>query len=364
VANGAYCTITYSRHGRYPSLREKLIHRLRRNGKYVHYAIWHQIGSEALRSTAFVPIITQDFVANGIALDRVKELIWIFDLKPEGISSDDMKNVYTFFKNLGVPDNNFRVVYSCVEDVDKLPYPAVCLPARMIDNGNWFTHLTNQNIHWDDVPMTHKMVCLMRRPSIARANLAKQLLDNFDIDDLIITFGTNGEYCDRAIMELIHPHNFPLIVDFPATDYISQHCLDHDLFYRAPVNLVVESSSQLDPNTWRSIFITEKTFKAFAWHQFPLWYAVPRLVQEVRRLGFDVFDDLYGGHTYDLEEDPYTRMLEVVKLSNHICNQDVLHLRHQHWQRLQKNAELVKKIHTDAITQHTNELHKLIYDKI
>ena len=128
------------------------------------------------------------------------------------------------------------------------------------------------------------------------------------------------------------------------------------------MNLVVESSSQTDPNVWRSIFITEKTFKALAWHQFPLWYAVPGLVEQVRKMGFDVFDDLFDGHRYDDIQDPWVRMTQEVLLAKEFCDQDLIRLRQQHWDRLVKNAYKIREIHTTAISQHTEKLEQLIYD--
>lgn len=336
--------------------------RLQRADPYVHYALWRNIGSAALRSQDFIPKLLEDFATADISVDQVKNFTWIFDHKPEGISASDMTNVYEYFRSLGVANDRFRVAFSCIEDVSQLPYPAICLPDRLIYNGNWFMHLQHYNIDWENLPMTHRLVCLMRRPSVGRGNLARRLLGKFKVDDLIMTFGTNGEYCDEDVKKLIWPHPFPMIVDRPMADQVFQHRIDHDFFYRAPVNLVVESSSQIDPNTWRSIFITEKTFKAMAWYQFPLWYAVPGLVNEVRKLGFDVFDDLFDNHSYDLEQDPWVRMTQVVLLAKKVCDTDTVALRKQFWSRLQFNAGLVEKIHTEAIARHTQALNRLIYD--
>jgi hypothetical protein len=196
---------------------------------------------------------------------------------------------------------------------------------------------------------------------MGRGTLAKRLLSKFTLDELLMTFGTNGEDCDDAVKKLVWPQPFPMIIDRPMADQVFQHRIDHDFFYRAPVNLVVESSSQTDPNTCRSIFITEKSFKALAWHQCPLWYAVPGLVGEVRKLGFDVFDDLFDNHAYDAIQDPWVRMTQVVLLARCMCDQDLVGLRQQHWDRLVKNAQRVEEIHTTATSQHTEKLEKLIY---
>jgi hypothetical protein len=327
----------------------------------VFYDIWRNFPSQDLRSDGFRFIITKDLSDADISLNQVRNFRWIFDLKPEGISAADLEQVYCWFRKLGVPSNQFRVAFSCVENLSSLPYPAICLPDRLIHNGNWWMHLDHYHIDWANLPMTHKLVCLMRRPSMGRGTLAKRLLTKFTTTELMMTFGTNGEHCDEQIKKLIWPQPFPMIVDRPMADQVFQHRIDHDFFYRAPVNLIVESSSQTDPNVWRSIFITEKTFKALAWHQFPIWYAVPGLVNEIRKMGFDVFDDLFDNHTYDSTQDPWVRMTQVVLLTRRFCDQDTVALRQQHWSRLTKNADLIREIHTTATSRHTEALERLIY---
>jgi hypothetical protein len=334
--------------------------RLSREGGLIRYNIWKEISAESLRTGTFGPLFEEDLKKNNISRAEAKSFVWLFDLKPEGISAEDFDKVYKYVAyKLNVPASNIRVAFSCVEDVKSLPYPAVSLPDRLILNGNWFMHLEHYHIDWTSVPMTHKLVCLMRRPSISRANIVKRLLSKIKPDDVIMTFGTNGMDTSEEIKKLIYPQPYPIIVDRPMADQEFQHRINHDFFYRAPVNLIPESSSQLDANTWRSIFITEKTFKAMAWHQFPIWYAVPGSVKQVRALGFDVFDDLFGEHSYDQTQDPWIRMTQVIQLTLNLLKQDLSVLRQQHWNRLEKNAELVKQLHDTALDRHTKALDEL-----
>ena len=338
--------------------------RLSREGGIVRYAIWKEISADSLRDGNVSITFEQDLTANNISWADVKNFIWVFDLKPEGISAKDFYNFYKYLiHKRKIPSNNIRVVFSCVEDVDSLPYPAICLPDRLIYNGNWYMHLEHYHVDWPSVPMTHKLVCLMRRASIGRGNLAKRLLAKININDMIMTFGTNGIDASPEVKQLVYPQPFPMIVDRPMADEVFQHRIDHDKFYQAPVNLVVESSSQIDPNTWTSIFITEKTFKALAWHQFPIWYAVPGLVDSVRKMGFDVFDDLFDNHQYDQTQDPWVRMAQVVQLVTRVCSTNLNDLRKKHWHRLMANAELIKQIHTTARDRHDEAIDRLIHDK-
>jgi hypothetical protein len=339
------------------------MHRARLQDNFIFYDAWRNLSSETLRSTEIDQAVINDLNEIGLTVNDIGKYTWIIDLKPEGIDQTDIQHLFLFLTAQGLAPTQFRVCFSSVVDVLELPYPAICLPDRLIYNGNWFMHLEHYHVNWANLEITHKLVCLMRRPSIGRGNLAKRLLSKFQRNDLIMTFGTNGVNPSDDIKQLIWPHPYPMIVDRPMADQVFQHRIDHDLFYRAPVNLVVESSSQIDPNTWRSIFITEKTFKALAWHQFPLWYAVPGLVEEVRRMGFDVFDDIFHAHAYDQIQDPWARMTQVILLAKQVCSLDLVKLRKQHWHRLQNNAELIKEIHTTAISQHTEKLDELIYGK-
>lgn len=341
-----------------------MISRLRRhdNGKVILYDAWRNITSHELRSREFEKLFIEDLASNDLQVNQVKDFIWVFDLKPEGIDASDMEGFYDYLCNeLGVPGPNFRVIYSCVENVHTLPYPAKCLSDRLIYNGNWYEHLRHYRINWTELPMSHKLVCLMRRPSISRGNIAKRLYSKFSPDEVMLTFGTNGVEPSEDIKQLIWPQPYPIIVDRPMADQVFQHRINHDLFYRAPVNLVVESSSQIDPNTWRSVFITEKTFKALAWHQFPIWYAVPGLVSQVKAMGFDVFDDIFDDHYYDYTEDPWVRMTQVIQLVTKVCKQDTVLLRNKYWDRLVANAKLIDYIHQTAITRHTQTLEEFCY---
>jgi hypothetical protein len=340
-----------------------MISRIRRSdcGSIIFYDIWRNFPAEDFTNGQAESHLLEDLQQSHIAVSDIKNYRWIFDLKPEGISSQDMSAVFDFFQKHELQKNQFRVAFSCVEDISSLPYPAISLPDRLIYNGNWWMHLQHYHIDWANLPMTHKLTCLMRRPSVSRGTLAKRLLAKFNINDLVMTFGTSGSDSTEDIRQLIWPQPYPMIVDRPMADQVFQHRIDHDFFYRAPANLVVESSSQTDPNVWRGIFITEKSFKALAWHQFPVWYAVPGLVSEVRKMGFDVFDDLFDNHAYDKIQDPWVRMTQVVLLVRRFCDRDLVDLRRQHWDRLVKNAQRIKEIHTTAISKHTEKLEQLIY---
>jgi len=74
-----------------------------------------------------------------------------------------------------------------------------------------------------------------------------------------------------------------------------------------------------------------------------------------------VFDDLFNEHDYDRIQDPWVRMTQVVLATKRFCDKDIVNLRQQHWPRLTKNADLIREIHTTAISRHTEALERLIY---
>jgi hypothetical protein len=181
----------------------------------------------------------------------------------------------------------------------------------------------------------------MRRPSLSRAKLARKLLDS--VSSLKISFGSMsksnelGEWKDYFLVDL------PLTID-GHVDEFKQHDSAQDIFSTCLFNIVAETSSQHSHQEWLGLFITEKTFKSFALKQIPLWWAVPGLVDEVRNLGFDVFDDLID-HTYDQidnEDQRLTALIDQItlidtKYSLDQCNDLRISIR----SRLEHNFNLV-----------------------
>jgi hypothetical protein len=157
---------------------------------------------------------------------------------------------------------------------------------------------------------------------------------------------------------MVSPYPYPMYVDDDKAANTEQHAPQHDLFYTAPVQLVVESSNQTDRFAWRNIFITEKSYKVFAWHQFPLWYAVPGTVAKLRDAGFDLFEDIID-HSYDNIQDPEIRMDSVIAEAHKFCTQDLILLRTRHWNRLEYNAQLVEKITKTAFTTQKTKAEKI-----
>ena len=99
--------------------------------------------------------------------------------------------------------------------------------------------------------------------------------------------------------------------------------------------------------------LTEKTFKAFAWHQVPIFVATLGHVDLVRGLGFDLFEDIID-HSYETCDDAYLyRMkifLQLAKfLKKYPTVDDWNKLRKDIWPRLVANHELLIKLKSEKI---------------
>ena len=143
----------------------------------------------------------------------------------------------------------------------------------------------------------------------------------------------------RRITDICH---LPLLVDGMLTDRVQEFDISNTLFHSCLFNIVAETSSQSEAN-WRSVFLTEKTWKAVMQRQIPIWFGVPGLVEHVRSLGFDTFDDILGDHQYDTIMDETARHQSVFDLIRQINNQcslaDCQTLRQQLQPRLEANFE-------------------------
>jgi hypothetical protein len=332
--------------------------RIRIDGQFLWYDIWKGVSTERLRDNDIDEFLLDDLHKAKLTTDDIKTYTWIVNTESEGHSANDIENFRKLLLTYGLPSTNFGAIFTAYEDTEKLCYPAVCLTDKMIYNTRWYRHLQNQNVDWANLAMNATFTVLMRRASIMRCQLAKRLLQKFEPYHMIMTLGTTPGIDANQYKDAIHPYSYPIIVDHKEVNE-EQHNPKHELFYNAPIQLVVESSDQTDIGVWRNIFITEKSYKAFAWHQFPLWYAVPGLVSKLRDVGFDLFDDIIN-HSYDNEQNPWTRMIAVVQEMQNLVRKGCKDLRQEHWQRLESNARLVDQIHTNARIEHQKQTNRLI----
>jgi len=331
-------------------------------GDFIWYNIWIQHEFDRVYSRQvkkyWRQLFFEDLERANLTVEDLKQFYIIVNPNWEGHNADDVEPFRLMLSELGFPMYQFGVLFSCYEDTAKLPYPAECNTQRLIYIASWHAILKKQNINFEDLQMDRKLVVLMRRASESRCTIAKKILEVFDPADIRITLGTFPKTIPDEWRRLISPHPYPMYVADDRSGEAEQYNPEHNLFYAAPVQLIVETSNQTDSLSWRNIFITEKSYKTFAWYQFPIWYAVPGLVEKIREQGFDVFDDIID-HSYDNDSDPNTRMDKVVAEAHRFSNLDTVALRHTHWQRLENNAQLVDNISKTAFTVQKQKAKKL-----
>jgi hypothetical protein len=174
-----------------------------------------------------------------------------------------------------------------------------------------------------------------------RAHLARFFLNNVGLDTVRLSFGSGSQGGLEQYRDVVGV-NLPLLVDGMLTDRVKEFDVANPIFHSCLFNIVAETSSQSEAN-WRSIFLTEKTWKVMMQRQIPIWYGVPGLVEHVRLLGFDTFDDILGGHQYDTIPDEPQRHQSVFDLIGQVNSQySLTHcqtLRQQLRPRLEFNFE-------------------------
>jgi len=333
--------------------------RLHINNKIIKYHIWQNMPSHHLGDGTIVEYLRDDLQKTNLLIEDIKNYCWIVDTGPEGISAEDIEPFRQFLVAHGV--TKFGAAFTTYTNTEYLSYPAICLPDQLITNGDWLPHLHKQNVDWANIPMTHKLVCPMRRGSWSRASLAKCLFGILKPEEMVISLGTNGDYASEEMKALILPHGWPLIVDSHTADNQMQHALTHVKFYTAPLKIVVETSSDIDEDGWTGQFVTEKTYKALSWYQLPIWFAVPGLVARIREQGFDVFDDVID-HSYDNVHDGWERMERMLLELQRLLRLDTVQLRQDLWNRFKNNAKLVEDLlqnsyqHHDKIEEFTGKV--------
>ena len=283
---------------------------------------------------------------------------------------------------------DITIFCSSIRNDANTPYIIECHPTSCIILSHWYDVLQEENIDWENVNWDRYFIILARNPSIKRVEMVKYMLDNYK-DFTICSCGSkagenrllrltgiirkpitvrliknlsgvaNPERINPADKKDSHwltkvhrkvswrkmmsPHPYPISIE-DGEEYISelqgQTGTDYNFFNNA-VNIICETMEE----DWQQINLSEKTFKPFAWHQLPIWHASPGTVAEVRKLGFDVFDDIFD-HSYDSMTEYDTKrefILNQVKMfKNKYDTYDTLSaLRQELLPRLRANNERV-----------------------
>ena len=279
--------------------------------------------------------IVSDCERSGISTEEFAQSKIVLSFLDEGFGPSEIAPLTDILlhSHLG----RFIVLFNAHVAVDQLPYSARCFTAWLINRSEYQLDQLDYDF---DIALDCKFLCLLRRPTLNRARLARFFLDNIGLDTVRLSFGSGAQagldrYQDMVGREL------PLLVDGILTDRVKEFDIANPKFHSCLFNIAAETSSQSEAN-WRSVFLTEKTWKAIMQRQIPIWYGVPGLVEHVRSLGFDTFDDILDHH-YDAIQDETQRHQSVfdliVQLNQQYSLGDCQTLRQQLQPRLEANFE-------------------------
>ena len=304
----------------------------------LHYGASHYHTDEMNTPDYCASQIVKDCTRSGISVEEFAQNKIILSFLDEGFDPDGIEPL-TRMLSQSHP-GRFMVLFNAHIDVDQLPYPAHCCTTWLINRSEYRLDEFNYNF---DLALDRKFLCLLRRPTLNRAHLARFFLDHIGLHTVRMSFGSGaqgglGQYRDVVGVDL------PLLVDGVLTDRVKEFDISNTQFHSCLFNIAAETSSQTEycSNTaqWRSVFLTEKTWKAIMQRQIPIWYGVPGLVEHVRSLGFDTFDDILD-HQYDTILDEAQRHQSVFDLISQLNDQyslaDCQTLRQQLRPRLEAN---------------------------
>jgi hypothetical protein len=285
-----------------------------------------------------VKTVARDLETIGLTVDDLKNNILLLDFLAEGHDPEIIQPLIDYLSGL-IGIDCIRVLFNAVIDPDPLPYRARSFATHFVTRDGRFVNSGDQS----EVKLQTKFLCLARRPTPGRAQFISQLLAQ--VPDVRASFGSGFPEWSQEFQSYFSVRELPIQIDGDAQRYV--HNLASDVFRTCLFNLILETSSQSDPNSWRSVFMTEKTFKSFDLYQIPVWFAVPGTVAQVRKLGFDLFDDIVD-HSYDTivdEADRRNLIITQIKNLDHQFNlDDCQSLRKNIWRRLQSNYQLLDRL--------------------
>jgi len=114
-----------------------------------------------------------------------------------------------------------------------------------------------------------------------------------------------------------------------------------NIFGNSTVDIIVETVL-----INRSGIITEKYLNSIYGYNFPIYIGMAGSVNHLRKLGFDLFDDVID-HSYDTIQDHYTRMFTAINSNRQILENRELALTHwnQCKDRFNQNYRLIQEIY-------------------
>jgi hypothetical protein len=153
--------------------------------------------------------------------------------------------------------------------------------------------------------------------------------NNFDLEECKLE--TQIEFWNDDIVEKFQSL---LLTEELKRGHYQDHTIMHPAYTDSYINYVTETSIRTT-----EIFCSEKTFKPFMSGQFGVWLSNPGHVEFLRAIGFDVFDDVFGGHAYDREPDLNRRIDQIHDLFDNIMSMDLTSIYQSTLARRQANID-------------------------
>jgi len=171
----------------------------------------------------------------------------------------------------------------------------------------------------------------------------------------------DSNYIDLDLYNQTLNFQLPKILDYDnrKATYIYNDIND---IYKTILNLVSENLTGMTEGDISDPYIitfTEKIIKPFLSKQIPLFFGLPGLIELLRKLGFDVYDDLIN-HSYDLELDPIKRLDLILDELDRLIQTDLLNFKNNNKDRFDSNYQLLFKLSKIGYTQ----LESFLYDEI
>lgn len=278
----------------------------------------------------------ESYIAEIKDVDRV-----LIDIKYEAPFSSIFDKIKYFIEKNNLDLDKFLVIDSGLDKLTNLN--SVYYPSFFYKENGFIKYLPLEE-------RTHYYVSLARIPRPSRVLLTQEYYKRNIFKKGIISCHTNLTNGNEQVLGLIENRfkiYFPATIPEETNLTREQASHFHNLYFcNAIFNIVLESSFEKMafedlPAYWDRLFITEKTVKAFAYYQIPIFLATMHHVKKLRELGFDVFDDIVN-HDYDDEPNVEYRIQKIADEIERICNLDFEVLKKLNIQtRLEYNANQV-----------------------
>jgi len=172
----------------------------------------------------------------------------------------------------------------------------------------------------------------------------QEKFSHHDLNKLVKQLESNGRI-NKEDVQLLLNFELPLNYDYREEEYHNiNHKIDHNDL--ALINIVTENTHGLGIEEDISKYITtftEKTLKPFLSGQIPIFIGPPNLEKELRKLGFDLFDDLID-YSFESEQDQHARLKLKINELERLLDTDIFEYRKLNNLRFNKNRILVQKL--------------------